>query len=155
HRQTTDKFRNKAELEQIFRLALAQQLASPALLRRGDMRAEADGFALKTIADDLLQPRKRAAADQQAVRRIDPQKLLLGMLAPALRRHGGRGALHQLEQRLLHALARHIARDRRVLRLAADLVDLVNIDDAALRLLDIIVAGLQQLEDDVLDILAD
>src|SRR3712207_8719160 len=39
--------------------------------------------------------------------------------------------------------------------LAADLVDLVDIDDAALRPLHIVVGGLQQLEDDVLHILAD
>ena len=36
-----------------------------------------------------------------------------------------------------------------------DLVDLVDIDDAALRALDVVVGGLQQLEDDVLDVLAD
>ena len=39
--------------------------------------------------------------------------------------------------------------------LAADLVDLVDVDDAALRALDIVVGRLKQLEDDVLDILAD
>jgi hypothetical protein len=42
-----------------------------------------------------------------------------------------------------------------VVGLAADLVDLVDVDDAALRALDIVVGGLQQLQDDVLDILAD
>jgi hypothetical protein len=52
------------------------------------------------------------------------------------------------------ALARHVARDRRVVGFAADLVDLVDIDDAALRPLDIVVGVLQQLEDDVLDVLA-
>ena len=36
-----------------------------------------------------------------------------------------------------------------------DLVDLVDVDDAALRPLDIVIGGLQQLEDDVLDVLAD
>src|SRR3546814_17588591 len=60
-----------------------------------------------------------------------------------------------LQQDLLHALARHVAGDRRVVGLAADLVDLIDIDDAALRPLDIVVGRLQQLEDDVLDILAD
>src|SRR5215831_3681046 len=45
--------------------------------------------------------------------------------------------------------------DRRVVGLAADLVDLVDIDDAALGALDVVVGGLQQLEDDVLDLLAD
>jgi len=39
--------------------------------------------------------------------------------------------------------------------LRADLVDLVDIDDAALRPLDIVVGRLQQLQDDVLDIFAD
>src|SRR5262249_43325193 len=53
------------------------------------------------------------------------------------------------------ALARNVAGDRRVVGLAADLVDLVDIDDAALGALDVIVGGLQQLEDDVLDVLAD
>ena len=77
------------------------------------------------------------------------------MLAAALRRHRRDGAFHDLEQRLLHALARHVAGDRGVVGLARDLVDLVDIDDAALRALDIVVGRLQQLEDDVLDVLAD
>jgi len=45
--------------------------------------------------------------------------------------------------------------DRGVVGLAADLVDLVDVDDAALGPLDIVVGRLQQLEDDVLDVLAD
>jgi hypothetical protein len=42
-----------------------------------------------------------------------------------------------------------------IVGLAADLVDLVDVDDAALRPLDVVVGGLQQLQDDVLDVLAD
>src|SRR5262245_45571661 len=41
------------------------------------------------------------------------------MLASALRRHRGDGPFHDLEQRLLHALARHVARDRRIVGFAA------------------------------------
>ena len=59
------------------------------------------------------------------------------------------------EQRLLHALARHVARDRRVLGLAGDLVDLVDVDDAGLGALRVEVGGLDELEEDVLDVLAD
>ena len=77
------------------------------------------------------------------------------MLAAALRRHGGDRAFHDLEQGLLHAFARHVAGDGRIVGLAADLVDFVDIDDAALGPLDIVVGGLQQLEDDVLDVFAD
>ncbi len=77
------------------------------------------------------------------------------MLAAPLRRNRSSRAFHQLEQRLLDALARHVAGDRGVVGLAADLVDLVDVDDAALRLLDIVVGRLEELEDDVLDVLAD
>ena len=49
------------------------------------------------------------------------------------------------KQRLLHALARDIPRDRGVLGLPGNLVDLVDIDNAALRTLDIVIGGLEQL----------
>ena len=103
----------------------------------------------------LLEAGKGAAADEQDIGRVDLEELLLRMLAAALRRNRGDGAFHDLEQRLLDALARHIAGDRGIVRLARDLVDLVDIDDAALGALDIVVGRLQQLQDDVLDILAD
>ena len=77
------------------------------------------------------------------------------MLAAALGRHGGDGSLEDLQQRLLDALARDVARDRRVVRLARDLVDLVDVDDPGLGLLDVEVRGLDQLQEDVLDVLAD
>ena len=105
--------------------------------------------------DDLLEAAERAAADEQDVGRVDLQELLLRVLAAALRRHVRDRALDDLEQRLLHALARDVARDRRVLALARDLVDLVDVDDAALRALDVVVRVLEQLDDDVLDVLAD
>ena len=77
------------------------------------------------------------------------------MLAPALGRHRSDRSFHDLEQGLLYALAGNVARDRGIVRLAADLVDLVDIDDSALRPLDIVVGRLQQLQDDVFDIFAD
>ena len=77
------------------------------------------------------------------------------MLAAALGRHVGDGAFQNLQQRLLHAFAGNIAGDGRVLVLASDLVDFVDIDDAGLRASDIAVGGLQQLQDDVFDVLAD
>ena len=77
------------------------------------------------------------------------------VLAAALRRNRGDRSLQDLQQRLLDALAGHVARDRRVVRLARDLVDLVDVDDPGLGLLDVEVRGLDQLEEDVLDVLAD
>jgi hypothetical protein len=46
-----------------------------------------------------------------------------------VRRHRHDGAFHDLEQCLLHAFARDVAGDRGVVGLAADLVDLVDLDD--------------------------
>src|SRR5213596_772427 len=54
-----------------------------------------------------------------------------------------------------YALARHVACDRGVVALARDLVDLVDVDDAALALLDVVVGVLEEREDDVLDVLTD
>ena len=122
---------------------------------RLDLGLEAERLLADAPLDDLVQADERAAADEEDVGRVDLEELLVRMLASALRRHVGDRAFEDLEQRLLHALARHVARDRRVLVLAADLVDLVDVDDALLALLDVAAGGLQQLEDDVLDVLAD
>ena len=77
------------------------------------------------------------------------------MLAAALGRHVGDRPLDDLEEGLLHALARDVAGDGGVLALAGDLVDLVDVDDALLGPLDVVVGVLQQVDDDVLDVLAD
>src|SRR3546814_12148958 len=77
------------------------------------------------------------------------------MLAAALWRNAGGGAFHQLQQSLLNTLTRHVAGNGGIFRLAADLVDLVDIDNATLRLFDIIVTGLQELQDNVFHILTD
>ncbi len=116
---------------------------------------EADRGLLAAGGDDLVEAGKGAAADEQDVRRVDLQEFLLRMLAAALRRHRGNRAFHDLQKRLLNALARNVAGDRRVVGLAGDLVDFVDVDDAALGALDIVVGSLQQLQDDVLDVLTD
>src|SRR5438445_192695 len=100
--------------------------------RRGDLgehglardHALGDALAPRAVFDEALQPGEGAAADEQDVRGVDLDELLVRVLAPALRRNARRRALEDLEQRLLHALARDVARDRRVLGLAGDLVDL-------------------------------
>ena len=79
----------------------------------------------------------------------------MGVLAAALRRDVGDGALEDLEQRLLDALARDVAGDRGVVCLARDLVDLVDVDDPALGARDIEIGRLDQPQQDVLDVLAD
>ena len=117
--------------------------------------AEADALVTDPPLDHPVEVGERPAADEQHVRRVDREELLVRMLAAALRRHARGRSLEDLQQRLLNALAGDVARDRRVVRLAGDLVDLVDVDDPGLGLLDVVVGGLDQLEQDVLDILAD
>ena len=82
-------------------------------------------------------------------------EFLLGMLSAALGRHVRDRSLNDLQKRLLDAFTGYVAGDGRVLALAGDLVDLVDIDDAALCLLDVVVRGLDQAEQDVFHVLAD
>ena len=103
----------------------------------------------------MLESVKCAAADEQDVRRIDLDKLLLRVLSSALRWYRSDGSLEDLQQRLLNALTGDITGDGDILRLLRDLIDLIDIDDTDLCTLDIIVCRLNQLQEDVLDILAD
>src|SRR5580658_7393674 len=115
---------------------------------------EAHGLLADPAPDHLLQADKRAAAYKQNIGRIHRGKFLVGMLAAALRRHVCDGALQDLQQRLLDALARNVAGNRGIFVPAADFVALVNIYDTLLAPLHVSVGSLQKLEDDVLHILA-
>ena len=115
---------------------------------------EADALLADAALDDLLETGERSTEDEQHVRGVDRDELLVRVLAATLRRHRGLRALEDLQQRLLHALARDVTCDRRVLALAGDLVDLVDVDDAGLGALGVEVGGLDELEEDVLDVLA-
>src|SRR5262249_54667936 len=153
--QAPDEFRDQPEVEEVLGHHVAEQLCALGVALRGDLASEADGVLADALCDDLVESRERAAAYEEAVRRVDREELLVRMLAPALRRHRGDGSLQDLEERLLYALTRHVARDRRVVGLARDLVDLIDVDDPGLGLLDVEVGRLDQLEEDVLDVLAD
>ena len=117
--------------------------------------AEADGLAADAAGDDVVEADEGAAADEQDVGGVDLDVLLLGVLAAALRRHVADRAFEHLQQGLLHALAGNVAGDADVLAGLGDLVDLVDVDDAALGRLDVEVGGVQQLQQQVLDVLAD
>src|SRR5947209_5271993 len=127
-RQTADEFGDEPEFEQILRLDLAQDLAGAAIIRRLHLGGKTDRRALAAARDNLFQPSESAAANEEDVRRVDLQEFLLGMLAPALRRHRRDSTLHDFQERLLDALARYVAGDRGVVGFARNLVDLVDID---------------------------
>src|SRR5688572_29734520 len=96
------------------------------------LRPESDPALSDPLLDDLLEPLEGATADEQDVGRVDLDEVLVRVLPAALRRHVGDGALQDLQQRLLDALAGDVPGDRGVIGLPGDLVDLVDVDDAAL-----------------------
>src|SRR5438552_2306978 len=154
-RQPADELRDQAEVEEILRHHLGEQLRGFDVVLRADVGAEPEGVLADAARDDLVHPGEGAAADEEDVRRVDREELLVRVLASALRRHRRDRPLEDLQQRLLHAFARDVARDRRIVRLARDLVVLVDVDDPGLGLLDVEVRRLDQLQEDVLDVLAD
>src|ERR1019366_5408946 len=139
HWQAADEPWDQPILDQVLRQAVLKDLTLVALLLGLDRRPEADALMTDSALDHAVQIRERAAADEEHVGRVDREELLVRVLAPALRRYRGGGPLEDLQQRLLDTLARYVPRDRRVVGLARDLVDLVDVDDPGLGLLDVVV----------------
>ena len=77
------------------------------------------------------------------------------MLASALGRYIGDSALHDLQQRLLNALAAYVTGDGGVLAAAGDLVYLIDVYDSTLRSLNVVISSLDKSEQYVLNVLAD
>ncbi len=162
HRHAADEFGDEAELDQIHRLHMREQVdiaaaADAVLPWRGPFSSSCRkpmDFLPVRRAITFSRPTNAPPQMNRMLVVSTGREFLVGMLAAALRRNVGDGAFQNLQQRLLHAFARNIARDRRILVLAADLVDFVDIDDALLALLHVAIGGLQQLQDDVLDVFA-
>src|SRR5688572_18317227 len=112
HRQAADELRDKPVLDKVFRLDVLQQVVGRLGVGRAlHLGAEADAGLLGAVAHDLPQPVEGAAADEQDVGGVDLDEVLVRVLAAALRRDRGDGALDQLEQGLLHAFAGDVAGD--------------------------------------------
>ena len=152
--RTSHKLGDHAKGVKVLREHLAQQVVLVDRGRTGDLGVKAHALVPHTIGDDLVQTHKGTTADKQDIGRVDLQQLLLGMLAAAGGRNACHRALKNLQQCLLNALARDIAGDGKVLGLAGNLVDLVHVDNAHLRALDIAIGSVDELEQDVLHVLA-
>src|SRR5690554_1953936 len=154
HGKPADELGDEPRLEQILGEDLLQELAHKAHLLIRDLRAEAEAMLARASLDDLIEPDERSSADEEDIRGVDLQKFLLRMFAAALGRDVRDRPLDDLEQGLLHAFAAHIARDGRVIALPRDLIDLIDIDDAALGALDVMIRVLKELDDDIFNVLA-
>ena len=149
-RHTAYQLGDDAELQQIVGLDLLEQFAGMALFFALHRILKPHAALAHPVLDDLFQTVERAAADKQDIAGIQLDELLMGVLAPALGRHIGNSALQYLQQRLLHALAGHIAGDGRILALPSDLVDLIHVDDAPLGQLYVEIRRLQKAQQYIL-----
>ena len=154
--QSADELGNHSELDEIFRLNLRQNPRTVAgCFSDGRLAVESDLPLAKPLADDVFQSDECSAADEQNLRRVHLDVLLLGMFSSALGRNVGDGSLEHLQQRLLDALAGNVARDADVVLGFSDFVDLVDVNDAALGGFQIVIRVLQQLQENVFHVLAD
>lgn len=99
---------------------------------------------MHALRDDLLDPFKGAADDEQDIFRVDSHDFALRMLAATLERNIDDASFKDLQERLLHCFIARICRRRQILAFARDLIDLVDIDDTALCFLDVSVCYLQE-----------
>ena len=123
-----------------------------------DLGAEADGGVslLEALGDDVVDADEGAADDEEDVLRVDLDGRGLRVLALAARRELDDVALEHLQQGLLDALVARVGRDGVVgAGLAGDLVELIEVDDAVLGFLDILVGCIVEVADGDLYIGAD
>src|SRR5438552_1915050 len=85
-------------------LRFRDELSHLALLATIDLRAEAYAGPPHARLDDLVEADEGAAAEEQDVRGVDLDEILVRVLPPALGPHVGHPALEDLEQGLLDAL---------------------------------------------------
>src|SRR5439155_3379308 len=83
-RQPADELGDEPVLQQILGLDHRQEIAHPALLAPLDLRAEAHAGPPHARPDDLLEADEGAAAEEEDVRGVDLDELLMRVLSPAL-----------------------------------------------------------------------
>ena len=157
HWQAADEFRDEAVVQQVLGLDAAEDRVFVVFLFviGGLAGVETERVAAEAAADDFFEADKCAADDEEDLLGVDLDVFLLRVFAAALGRDAADCAFENFEERLLHAFAGNIAGDRNIFRLAPDLVDFVDIDDAAFGAGDIEVGGLKQAQDDVFHIFTD
>src|SRR5690606_22425234 len=152
-RQATHKFGDETKFDQILRLRFAEEFAHALFALGTDRGGKADAGAFAAVTDNFFQAVECTTHNEQNIGGVDLNEILVGMLATTLRRHRSDRTFNQFEQRLLHAFAGNISRDGWVVGLAGDLIDFVDINNGPLRLLDVVIAVLQQFLNDVFVVL--
>jgi hypothetical protein len=155
HRQSSNEFGNHSKSEQVFWFHVADSLLSQSFFHFQGRAAKAHHLLTDALLDDFVEPDKRAAANEKNLLSIDLDVFLMRMFAAALRRNVAHTAFQNFQKRLLHSFAGDIPRDAHVIGFAADLIDLVNVNDADLGSFHIVIGILEQSQNNVFDVFAD
>mmetsp|Transcript_3385 Transcript_3385/g.9125 ORF Transcript_3385/g.9125 Transcript_3385/m.9125 type:complete len:332 (-) Transcript_3385:577-1572(-) len=142
HRESSHEFGNQPEAHEILRLHASQEVV---LFRnvRSARRTESDGRARRAFRHRIREVNERATADEKDVSRVHGDRLPARRLASPLVGNVDDRSLDHLQERLLHALAAHVARHAAARALARHLVDLVDVHDSSLREAHVEVGSLQ------------
>ena len=120
-----------------------------------ELRSKTGRTLSQASLHDVFNPRECSRSNEEDSRGINLQELLVRVLASALRRHRGNSSFDDLQKSLLHAFTGNVTRDGSVLSLTSDLVDLIDVDDAALCLLNISAGFLNQAKQNIFNIFTD
>ncbi len=115
-----------------------------------DISTKTNRGTTDTALNYFVQTIKSSAQNEQNVAGINLNKFLMRVLAPTLGRHIGYSAFQDLQQRLLYTFSADVPGNRRIIRAAGDLVNLVNIDDAFFCSFNIKVGILDQAQENIL-----
>ena len=155
HGKTAHQLRYEAKFEQVLGFDVLEKLSGRSLRGATNGRAKSDTGLFSSTPNHFFKTVKRTPANEQDIGGVDLNEVLIGMFTSALGWDARHRSLNQFQKRLLNALPGHIPRDRRVVTLAGNLVDFVDIDNPVLGFFNFVVAILQQLLNDVLDVLTD
>ena len=112
--------------DQVFRQHLREVIGGIDDVAGGDLVTETDAALADALGHDLLRPRRRTGHDEQHVGGVDLDELLMRVLAAALRWYRRLRSLRG-SSAAPAAPSPDITGDRRILALAGDLVDLIDV----------------------------
>src|SRR6266508_42074 len=96
------------------------------------LRLEAQRLIPQPALDDFLETNESSATNEKNIRSIDREKFLMRMFSTPLRRNVCDCPFQDLQQCLLNAFTGNVAGNRRVFIFPANLVNLVDVDNALL-----------------------
>ena len=151
---TAEKLGYHAKLMQVLRHHLSDKIGLTLIKTLSNMRVKPDTLLTDTIRNNLIETNKGSTTDKEDVGGVNVDKFLLRMLAAACWRHARFSSLQNLQERLLNSLTGNISGNGEVFCLTSNFVNLVDVNNANLRALNVSVSRRDEFQKNVFNILA-